>query len=90
MLFFKCRISFNELVGLEKQLPSEQYCISTDRLDEYHYGVIKVGAFNKLLNVLSGETLQELEYLNEDEFRHVISNLRNNKAAFRGNQELLI
>jgi hypothetical protein len=90
MLFFKCRISFNELVLMERQLPQEMYCISKEQHDQFHYGVIKTGVFNKLLNVLSGETLEELEYLSEDEFKEVLSIAKNKNLKFVGNHELLI
>lgn len=90
MLFFKCRASFNELVALEKNLPEELYCISNDRLEGYHYGVIKVTIFNKLLNVLTGETLEQLEYLSDDEFREALVLVRRNNISFSGNTELLL
>lgn len=90
MLFFKCRPSLNELVAMEKYLPEETYCITREKFEEYYYGVIRVTMFNKLLNVLSGETLEHLEYLNDDEFRDILSHLKFNNIPFLGNRELLI
>jgi hypothetical protein len=90
MLFFKCRISLNEITALERNLPQDIYCISRDKLDQFHYGVIRSSGFNKLLNVLSGETLEDLEYLNDDEFRNVVSRLKSKSVAFSGNTGLLV
>jgi hypothetical protein len=90
MLFFKCRISFNELVAMEKYLPNDAYCISRDSFDEFHYGVIQTTGFNQLLNVLSGETLEQLEYLSGDEFRNVIAEMQNKRMDFSGNTNLLV
>jgi hypothetical protein len=90
MLFFKCRISFNELVAMERYLPKDTYCISRDSFDEFHYGVIQSTVFNQLLNVLSGETLEQLEYLSSDEFRNAIVEMQNKSIAFSGNTNLLV
>ena len=89
MLFFKCRISFNELVSLEKQLPGDSYCISRDAHDGLHYGVINSAVFNKFLNALTGETLEGLEYLSREEFGKVLSTFENKKDNFSGNLKLL-
>ena len=89
MLFFKCRLSFNEVVALEKQLPGEVFCVSRDPVDQYHYGVVKPTAFSQFLNVLSGETLEQLEYLSDEEFQQALSIMRRKKVALSGNRELL-
>jgi hypothetical protein len=90
MMFFKCRISFNELVAMERYLPNDTYCISRDGFGEFHYGVIQSTGFNSLLNVLSGETLEQLEYLSSDEFKNVIAEMQNKSMAFYGNTSLLV
>ena len=90
MLFFKCRISFNELVAMERYLPNDTYCISRDGFGEFHYGVIQSTVFNQLLNVLSGETLEQLEYLSSDEFRNAIVEMQNKSIVFSGNTNLLV
>ena len=90
MLFFKCRISFNELVAMERYIPADAFCISRDSFEDFHYGVIQGTAFNELLNVLSGETLEQLEYLSGDEFKHVVAEMQNKRIAFYGNTNLLV
>lgn len=89
MLFFKCRISFNELVSMEKQLPIESFCITRDEQDGFHFGVIKSSIFNKFLNALSGETLEQLEYLTREELNKALSTFENKMISFSGNRELL-
>ena len=89
MLFFKCKISFNELVAIEKNIPDDSYCISREPFDDFHYGVIRNSSFNELLNTLSGETLEQLEYLSEDEFRSVVRQRAHLHSAFTGDNSLL-
>ena len=86
-MFFKCKISYNELVSIQKNLSADSYCITKDAVDDYHYGIIDVRAFDKLLNVLSGETLGELEYLAEDEFKSAVEPARG--STFVGNTTLM-
>jgi len=89
MLYFKCRISYNELLSLKKNLPDDGFCITRDAHDDYHVGVIPSSMFDKLIGMLSGETLVDLEYLSRDEFLAHIGPIKNNHAKFHGNTALL-
>lgn len=90
MLFFKCRMSSEDLALIERRLPRDLYWISREHFEDFHYGVIKSVIFNKLLNILSGETLEQLEYLSEHEFKAVLDQLKNKRFQFAGNPNLLM
>ena len=74
-------------MSIQRNLSPDSYCITKDSVDDYHYGVIDSAAFDKLINVLTAETLGELEYLSEDEFKSIIQSSR--PPSFLGNQALI-
>jgi hypothetical protein len=91
MIFFRCIISHNDLLILQKGLSPESYCITKEASDSYHYGIVLDMAYNKFLDVLPSETLEQLEYLERSEFKEQTSAFleeRNISDKFIGNVDL--
>lgn len=92
MMFFKCQITYNELVSLDRILSDEVYCVIKNPGDNYYYGVMPSTAYDKLIEVLSGDSLVNLEYLDQDEFRKgvvLIDTVKSYPHHIIGNTDLL-
>ncbi|MBC7981482.1 hypothetical protein H7X65_00210 [Candidatus Parcubacteria bacterium] len=86
MLIFKCTFPYNELTALRKHLPENDFCIITHPDEKIYYGIIKADLHSKFMDMLSGETLEQLEYLDEKELRYSV---KNENFDVIGNEELL-
>ena len=73
MLLFRCEFTHNELTALKNYLPQDEYCIIGGPGERDYYGVIEEGSHGRLLDILSGETLSMLEYVDEDELKRFVS-----------------
>jgi hypothetical protein len=92
MIFFKFKTSFNEIKAVQKHLNERTYCFIQLPGDDFHYGVIGEECFEKLLDVLSGETLEKLEYLDEPEFKKAIpfwGETNSTNSSCEGNTDLI-
>ena len=88
MLIFKCVFSFNELRALQNYLPADQYCIINKTGEKTYYGVMSEELHSKMLDILSGETLSQLEYVDEEELRKYASE-PDAELLITGNENLL-
>ena len=86
MLIFKCVLLYNELTALQKYLPPHEFCIITRPGENVFYGVMNEELHSKFMDNLSGETLEQLEYLDEKELRNSI---QFEDPEIIGNEELL-
>ena len=68
-MIFKCALQHSEINAIRKSLPDDEYCIVSDAEQNLSYGVMKEELHSRFMDVLSGETLERLEYLDEKEFR---------------------
>jgi hypothetical protein len=57
------------MIALQKYLPADEYCLINFAGDENIYGVMNDGLHSRFMDIVSGETLECLEYLDEAEFR---------------------
>lgn len=73
MLLFRCAFTHNELTSLKNSLPKDGYCIVGEPGERDYYGVIRAVLHERLMDVLSGETLELLEYVDEEEFKAFLS-----------------
>lgn len=74
MVYFVADITYNEIIRLQKNLPDHTYCLfQTSTGKSVYYGVVKEMVYHTLLHTLSAETLEQLEYLSEEEFGRLIS-----------------
>jgi hypothetical protein len=72
MVYFVVIINYNEIVQIQKNLPSHTYCLFQSEGSQY-YGAVDEISYQSLLHTLTAETLENLEYLNEEEFSRFIS-----------------
>ena len=82
-LHFKCCFQHNELNVLQKNLPVEEFCIVNVPAENTFYGVMNDELHGKFLDILSGETLGQFEYVDEKDFRDL------NYTDVIGNEELI-
>jgi hypothetical protein len=88
MVYFTVYISHNEIVNLQRHLGSDTYCLlRPDPAAECFHGIVVEAYYHTLLHALSAETLERLEYMNESEFRQVVSDPGTWQAI--GNRELI-
>jgi hypothetical protein len=88
MVYFTIRLSFNEIVQLRKQVDEQLFCLIQLNENGLHAGVISDFGYSSLINHLSGESLQQMEYLDEEEF----CQLRPSESSvinFFGNRKLV-
>lgn len=72
MVYFSIHIAHNDIIRLQKNLPGDSFCMfQTIRGTDFYYGVVIEQAYLSLLHSLAAEALQQLEYLNENEFRNI-------------------
>ena len=87
MLLFRCRFTYNELVAIKNYLPENEYCLVIGPGERDYYGVIDEGLHDKLMDILSGETLGILEYVDEQELKEYLQS--DEAAGTLGNTTLL-
>ena len=88
MLIFKCVFSYNELRALQNYLPADQYCIINKTGEKTFYGLMTEELHSKMMDILSGETLGQLEYVDEEELRKYASE-SHAELMITGNKDLL-
>lgn len=86
MLTFECVFQEIELSAIQAVLPADKFCIVKFPGEQICYGVINEEFHSKLMDVLSGETLEHLEYPDEKVWKNI---MLDKKAEFIGNKELL-
>ncbi|HUQ64896.1 MAG TPA: hypothetical protein VM101_02000 [Flavitalea sp.] len=77
----------NEVAALQKYMPPGEYCIIHITEENIWCGVISDEHHSKFIDILSGETLEQLEYLDEDEFRNII---KDKQFSVVGNRDLFL
>ena len=87
MFFFKCVLTEDEFSALRVTISSDEYCLVRLPGDKNSYAIIAARLRDNIMDVLSGETLEQLEYLDEEEMRDVIKAASNYEVV--GNRELL-
>jgi hypothetical protein len=85
MVYFFVSLSHNELQQFKKGINRLSFCLV--RRDNLFYGCVPEAVYPELLEILSAETLQHLEYLDEKEFSEIINSV--DATDFLGNTELL-
>jgi hypothetical protein len=87
MVYFSVHISFNEIVHLQKTISTDHFCLcNTGGGTDFYYGAVLDEAFHSMLHALAAETLEELEYLTEDEFKALFEQ---ENIACTGNKKLI-
>ena len=71
LLIFKCAFQPHEVIALQNHLPADEYCLINNPGDKMIYGVMNEELHSRFMDILSGETLECLEYLDEPEFRQL-------------------
>ena len=69
MLIFKCALQPHEVIALQKHLPADDYCLIKLPHEKIIFGIMNEELHSRFMDILSGETLECLEYLDEAEFR---------------------
>jgi hypothetical protein len=69
LLIFKCALHPHEVSALQKYLPAEEYCLINVPEQNTFYGIMNEELHSRFMDILSGETLECLEYLDEGEFK---------------------
>ena len=75
----------NELLALQKNLPSDSFCLINHDDDKIYYALMYDDMHVKCMDILSGETLEQMEYMEEKEFKAMSTT----GAKIIGNRELL-
>lgn len=86
MLIFKCVLQPDEVIALQKDLPADEYCLIKVPEEKIVYGIMNEELHSRLMDIVSGETLECLEYLDEVEFRNVS---RMERREVTGNSRLI-
>jgi hypothetical protein len=68
-LIFKCALLPGEVVAMQKHLPADEFCIINNPEEKINYGIMNDELHARFMDILSGETLECLEYLDVGEFR---------------------
>lgn len=87
MLLFRCRFTHNELTAIKNYLPEGEYCIIGGPEEREYYGVMSDGLHSRFIDILSGETLSLLEYLETGEMTEFLQGKTSLEET--GNCELL-
>ena len=85
-MIFKCVFQASELSVIQTVLPADEFCIIKFPGEQVCYGVMNENLHSRFMDVLSGETLEHLEYPDEKELK---SKARDENAEFIGNRDLL-
>lgn len=84
-MFFKCYFQQSELTTLQNYLSQDEFCIIHVPVEKFCYGIMTDEFHSKFMDILSGETLEKLEYLDENDFKNMVSN---SKTGIIGNEDL--
>ena len=71
MLIFKCALQPDEIIALQQYLPADEYCLINFPGDKTTYGIMNDELHSRLMDLVSGETLECLEYLDESDLRKI-------------------
>ena len=85
-MIFKCVLHPDEIVALQKYLPADEYCLINFPEEKIVYGIMSEQLHTKFMDIVSGETLECLEYLDEEELRKVS---KDEKREVLGNESLI-
>ena len=85
-MIFKCVFQESELSALHTTLPADEFCIIKFPGEQICYGVMNVELHSRFMDILSGETLEHLEYPDEKEL-NIAAKVKT--AEFIGNKDLL-
>jgi len=85
-LIFKCVLQPEEIIALQKYLPADGYCMINFPQEKIVYGIMSDELHTKFMDIVSGETLQCLEYLDEEDLRKVS---KDEKSEILGNKSLI-
>lgn len=85
-MIFKCALQPHEVIALQNHLPADEYCLINIPRDKWTYGIMNEELHSKFMDILSGETLECLEYLDEQELRKLIEE---HGAEVIGNRALI-
>ena len=85
-MIFKCALQTDEVVALQKHLPADEYCFINIPEEKIMYGIMNEELHSRFMDILSGETLECLEYLDEGEIKKVF---RGGRGEVIGNSELM-
>jgi hypothetical protein len=87
MFFFKCVFTEKEFSSLQTTLPVGDFCVVRYRGDKVYCGIIDDSLHGNFMDILSGETLEQLEYLDEEDVRDYFAGRSDYEIV--GNRELL-
>lgn len=87
MLLFRCRFTHNELTAIKNYLPQGEYCLVSGGESREYFGVMEEGLHSRFIDILSGETLSYLEYVDSDEMNDFLR--KNDLLEETGNCTLL-
>ncbi len=68
---------------MQNYLPHDEFCIFNVPGEKFYYGVMNEVMHSKFMDILSGETLVQLEYLDEKDFKNTE---RHSMAEILGNE----
>jgi hypothetical protein len=68
LLIFKCALQQAEIIALQKYLPADEFCIINIPGERLSYGIMNEELHSRFMDILSGETLECLEYLDKGDF----------------------
>jgi len=71
LLIFKCALQQSEIIAMQERLPADDFCIINKPGEKMSYGIMNEELHSRFINILSGETLERLEYLDEMELRNI-------------------
>ena len=73
MILFKCVFTEKEFSSLQTTLSADDFCITRLPANDFFYGIIDDRLHASFMDILSGETLERLEYLDEEDIREVLA-----------------
>ena len=85
-MIIKCVFQESDLSAIQTVLPADEFCIIRFPGEQVCYGVMNENLHSRFMDVLSGETLEHLEYPDEKELKY---KARDENAEFIGNRDLL-
>ena len=70
-MIFKCALRPEEIIALKKHLPPDEFCIVHIPEEKMSYGIMHEEMHSRFMDILSGETLECFEYLDETDFKKI-------------------
>ena len=68
---------------MQNYLPHDEFCIINVPGEKFYYGIMNEELHSKFMDILSGETLEQLEYIDEKDFKTLV---RYSNAEIMGNE----